>query len=123
MRSRKRFYSWGGLIGILVALVASLWFANETNSGKFFDRLPHIFDFFFDFIPRDWMEPVRALFDLRSPYFDGSLKYDYHEGRVYMTESFYIPEYIYKMVETLNIALLSTLIGFTFGFLLCFLAA
>ncbi|MEO0497446.1 MAG: phosphonate ABC transporter, permease protein PhnE, partial [Pseudomonadota bacterium] len=31
--------------------------------------------------------------------------------------------YFYKMIETLNIAVLSTAIGFTFGFLLCFLAA
>ena len=34
-----------------------------------------------------------------------------------------MPEYFYKMLETLNIALVSTLIGFTFGFLLCFFAA
>ena len=42
---------------------------------------------------------------------------------MYLTGSFYIPEYFYKMLETLNIALVSTLIGFTFGFLLCFFAA
>lgn len=123
MHSRKRLYTWGGVIAMVVAMGASLWFANETNSGKFFDRLPHVFDFFFDFIPRDWMEPFRALFDLPSPYDDGSLKYNYDDGRIYLTDSFYVPQYFYKMAETLNIALLSTLIGFTFGFLLCFLAA
>jgi hypothetical protein len=42
---------------------------------------------------------------------------------VYITESLYVPEYFYKMLETLNIALLATLIGFTFGFMLCFVAA
>jgi phosphonate transport system permease protein len=36
---------------------------------------------------------------------------------------FYIPEYFYRMLETLNIALFSTLVGLTFGFLFCFLAA
>lgn len=123
MRTRKRLYTWGGLIGIVVALAASLWFANETNAGKFFDRLPHIFDFLGDLIPKDWFEPFRAFLDLSSPYDDGSLKYNYPEGRVYLTESLYLPEYISKMIETLNIALLSTLIGFTFGFMLCFLAA
>ena len=123
MRSRKRLYTWGGTGAIVIALMASLWFANETNSGKFFERLPYIFDFFIDLKPRDWVEPFRALFDLASPYDDGSLKFNYPVDRVYFTETLYVPEYFYKMAETLNIALLSTLIGFTFGFALCFLAA
>ncbi len=123
MRNRKRLYTWGGLAGIIVALAASLWFANETNSGKFFERLPYIFDFFIDLTPRDWLEPFRALLDLPSPYEDGSLKFNYPEGRIVLFGGLYIPEYIHKMVETLNIALLSTLIGLTFGFALCFLAA
>ena len=123
LTGRRRLYTWGGLVVVLVALSASLWFANETNAGKFFDRLPYFFDFFIDLAPRDAFEPVRALFDLPSPYDDGSFKYNYPEGRVVLTDWFYIPEYFYKMLETLNIALLSTLIGLTFGFLLSFLAA
>lgn len=123
LTSRRRLYTAGGVIALLLTLGASLWFANETNAGKFFDRLPHFFDFVGDLAPRDAVEPVRALFDLPSPYDDGSLKYNYPEGRVYLGESLYVPEYFYKMLETLNIAVLSTLIGFTWGFLLCFLAA
>jgi phosphonate transport system permease protein len=123
LAARRRLYSVGGLALLLAALAGSLWFANETNAGKFFDRLPYLFDFFIDMKPRDWLEPLRALFDLPSPYFDGSLKFDYPEGRVYLTQSIYLPEYFYRMLETLNIALFSTLVGFTFGFLLCFLAA
>lgn len=123
MVRQRRFYTFGGLAILLVALGGSLWFANETNSGKFVERLPFVFDFFIDLQPRDWLEPWRALFDLASPYYDGSLKYDYDVGRVYFTESLYVPEYFYKMLETLNIALLSTLIGFTFGFVFCFFAA
>ncbi|PHP68771.1 phosphonate ABC transporter, permease protein PhnE [Zhengella mangrovi] len=123
MTSRRRLYTWGGLAVVLLALSGSLWFANETNAGKFFDRLPYFFDFFIDLAPRDALEPFRALFDLPSPYDDGSFKYNYPEGRVVLTSWLYVPEYFYKMLETLNIALLSTLIGFTFGFLLCFLAA
>lgn len=123
LRSQRRLYTMLGLGGLLVALFFSLWFANETNAGKFFDRLPYFFDFFGDLIPRDGWEVWRALFDWPSPYFDGSLQYNYPEGRVYFTENLYVPEYIHKMVETLNIAIFATAIGFTFGFMLCFLAA
>lgn len=123
LRSQKRLYTFLGLAALAVSLLLSLWFANETNSGKFLDRLPHLFDFVGDMVPRDGWEVGRALLDLPSPYFDGSLQYNYPEGRIYITQSLYIPEYFYKMVETLNIAILATLIGFIFGFLLCFLAA
>ena len=123
MQFWKRLYTWGGVLALAVILFFSLWFANETNAGKFFDRLPHFFDFVGDLIPRDWLEVPRALFDLPTPYEDGSLKFNYPDGRYYVTENFYIPEYFYKMFETLNIALLATLTGFFFGFILCFLAA
>lgn len=120
---RRRLYSAGSLILLVAALAGSLWFANETNAGKFFDRLPYLLDFFIDLKPRDWFEPARALFDLPSPYDDGSLKYDYPDGRIYLAGGFYIPEYFQRMLETLNIALFSTLVGSTFGFLFCFFAA
>jgi phosphonate transport system permease protein len=123
LNTARRLYTIAGLVLLVAALFASLWFANETNAGKFFDRLPHFFDFVGDLIPRDGWEIWRALFDLPSPYDTGSLQYNYPEGRVYVTESFYVPEYIYKMIETLNIALLATFIGFSFGFMLCFVAA
>ncbi|MEK1889207.1 MAG: phosphonate ABC transporter, permease protein PhnE [Phyllobacterium sp.] len=123
LATRRRAYSWLIGVGLLAAVVGSLWFANESNAGKFFDRLPHFFDFAGDLVPRDGWEVWRALFDLPSPYFDGSLKYDYPEGRVYLFGGVYFPEYFYKMLQTLNIAILSTLVGFIFGFLLCFLAA
>lgn len=111
-------------VGILLAAVAgSLWFANESNAGKFFDRLPYFFDFVGQLAPREPMEVVRALFDLPSPFADGSFKYNYEENRVWLTPNFYIPGYFYKMLETVNIALFSTMVGFVFGFLLCFVAA
>lgn len=123
MASRRRIYTFGGLAFMLVAMSASLWFANESNAGKFWDRLPHFFDFVDQMLPRDGWEVWRALFDLPSPHDDGSLKFNYPEGRVYLTQSVYMPEYFYKMIETINIALVSTLIGFSLGFVLCFLAA
>ncbi len=122
LRTRRNYTLLSVLI-LLVALSASLWFANETNAGKFFDRLPHLFDFFYDFIPRETMEVVRALFDLPSPYADGSFKYDYPEGRRYITDTIYMPEYMYLMLETINIAIASTLISFFIAFGACFFAA
>lgn len=123
LAAKRRLYSLFGLGLFLVVVSGSLWFANETNSGKFFDRIPYFFDFIEDLLPRDGMEVFRALFDLPSPYADGSMKYNYPEGRLYFTETLYIPEYIHKMVETVNIAILSTLIGLLIGFCLSFLAA
>ena len=123
LASRRRLYTLGGLLFMILAMSGSLWFANESNAGKFWDRLPHVFDFIDQLVPRDGWEVWRAMFDLPSPYDDGSLKYNYPEGRMYLTETLYVPEYFYKMVETLNIALVSTLVGFLFGFILCFLAA
>jgi ABC-type phosphate/phosphonate transport system permease subunit len=121
LAAKRRFYSFIGIVLFLLALGGSLWFANDTNSGKFFDRLPHVFDFVQELIPRDPWEIFRAMFDLPSPYDDGSFKYNYVEGRYYVTQNFYIPEYFYKMLETVNIAIFSTLIGMTFGFILSFL--
>ncbi|APH70528.1 phosphonate ABC transporter, permease protein PhnE [Aquibium oceanicum] len=123
LAGRRRMYTLLGFGVFVAAMTASLWFANETNAGKFFDRLPYFFDFISMLVPRDGWEVWRAMFDLPSPHFDGSLKFNYPEGRVYLTETIYLPEYFYKMIETLNIAAVSTLIGFGAGFLLCFLAA
>ena len=123
LAGQRRFYTVTSGILLLFAVSGSLWFANETNAGKFFDRLPHLFDFIGDLIPRDGWEIWRALFDLPSPYDDGSLKYNYPEGRLYLTESIYLPEYVHQMLVTLNIAIAATGIGLIFGFMLSFLAA
>ena len=123
LAARRRVYTAIGLMVFAVALTGSLWFANDSNSGKFLDRLPYLFDFIGELAPRDPWEIFRAMFDMASPYDDGSFKYNYPEGRYYVTDTFYIPEYFYKMMETVNIAIFSTLIGMVFGFGLCFLAA
>jgi len=123
LAGKRRLYTVLSIVFLAIALFGSLWFANSTNAGKFWDRLPYFFDFVGDLIPRDGFEIWRALFDLPSPYDDGSLKFDYPEGRVFLTAEFYLPEYFYKMLETVNIAIVSTLIGFGFGFIFCFLAA
>lgn len=119
----RRTYTALSLVALLVVLGGAMWFANAANSGKFFERLPYFFDFFLHFQPDDPLEIVRALFDLPSPYADGSFKYDYEVGRVYLFGDVYLPEYFYQMLVTINIAVLSTLLGFALAFPLCFLAA
>ena len=64
---RRRTYTFLGLALLAVALSGSLWFANATNAGKLFDRLPYFFDFVGDLVPRDGAEIGRAMFDLPSP--------------------------------------------------------
>ena len=119
----RRIYTLIAIAVFLVALWASLDFANAANSGKFFERLPYVFDFIRNFVPDSPMEIVRAMFDLPSPYEDGSQKYDYPVGRVMLFGDLYLPEYFYQLLVTINIAVLSTIIGASFAFALCFLAA
>jgi phosphonate transport system permease protein len=123
LAARRRAYSLIGIGALLAALVSSLWYANEANAGKFVERLPHLFDFVSWLIPDDWNDVWRAFLDLPSPNADGTEAMAFEAGRVYVTERVYVPEYLYKMVETLNIAILATLIGFVLGFALSFLAA
>ncbi|MBF0678690.1 MAG: phosphonate ABC transporter, permease protein PhnE [Devosia sp.] len=118
----RRVYSVLIVAGVVIALAMAMNYANAANSGKFFERLPYMFDFIKNFVPRDPLEIFRAMFDLESPYFDGSAKYDYTSSRVYLTDSFYIPHFIYQLVVTVNIAVVSTLIGGGIAFFLCFAA-
>ena len=119
----RRVYSVITVVGVLVALALAMNYANAANSGKFFDRLPYMFDFIKNFVPRDPFEIFRAMFGLESPYFDGSAKYDYTAGRVYLTDGFYLPNVIYQLIVTVNIAIVSTIIGGAAAFCLCFVAA
>lgn len=121
---QRRTYSFFTAAMVLVVLIGAFWFANETNSGKFLERLPYLFDFAKSFTPDDPTEIGRAMFDLPSPYADGSQKYDYEDGRVYLFGSdFYLPEYFFQMIVTLNVALISTILGGTLAFAICFFAA
>jgi phosphonate transport system permease protein len=121
--ARRRVYTGIAIVVFLIVLGASLNFANEANSGKFFERLPYLFDFITHFVPDSPMEIFRAMFDLPSPYADGSQKYDYTSQRHYIADGFYIPHFIYQLIITINIALVSTIVGATLAFLLCFFAS
>lgn len=120
---QRRLATALGLAALITFVALSLWFANEANAGKFFDRLPYFFDFAKELVPNDGWEILRALFDRPSPYDDGSLKFNYPEGRYYLSADFYIPEYFEQMAITLNVALFSTLLGAMFGLVLSFFAA
>ncbi|OAM77192.1 phosphonate ABC transporter, permease protein PhnE [Devosia elaeis] len=119
----RRLYSTLIVLGVLATLGAAMAYANAANSGKFFERLPFMFDFIKNFVPRDPLEIFRAMFDLESPYFDGSAKYNYTANRIWLTDTFYIPYFLYQLMVTVNIAIVSTLIGGALGFCLCFFAA
>ena len=119
----RRIYSIIGVALVVLALGLAMNFANAANSGKFIDRLPYMFDFLKSFVPEDPFEIVRAMFDLDSPYFDGSQKFDYTSERHYLTDTLYIPHFIYQLIITVNIAIVSTIIGGGLAFCLCFFAA
>ncbi|KRA55873.1 phosphonate ABC transporter, permease protein PhnE [Devosia sp. Root635] len=119
----RRVYSVIGVALVVVALLAAMNYANAANSGKFFDRIPYLFDFLKNFVPNDPLEIFRAMFDIESPYYDGSLKFDYTSDRHYLTESLYIPNFVYQLIITVNIAVVSTIIGGSLAFCLCFFAA
>jgi len=120
---QRRLYTIIALVVFAIVLGLSLNYANASNAGKFFDRLPYFFDFIKSFVPNDPLEIFRAMFDQPSPYADGSMKYDFTSQRHYLTETLYIPHFIYELIITLNIAIVSTIIGAGLAFLLCWFAA
>ena len=120
---QRRIYTVIGVVLLLAALWGSVWFADSSNAGHFFDRLPHLFDFVSWLIPSDWNDVWRALFDLKSPHDNGTEEFNFPLGRVYVWGDFYIPEYFQLMIITVNVALVSTIIGFIGAILFCFIAA
>jgi phosphonate transport system permease protein len=123
MVAKRRLYTLIGLAILLFAAVSSAQYADEANAGHFFERLPHLFDFLSWLIPKDWADVWRALFDIASPNHTGGEEYNFADGRVYVWGSFYVPEYFELMITTINIAIVSTIIGFVFAVPLAFLAA
>ncbi|WP_117192949.1 phosphonate ABC transporter, permease protein PhnE [Rhizobium terrae] len=119
----RRIYTVVSIVVFVIVLALSLDFANDANSGKFFERLPYFFDFIKSFVPDSPLEIFRAMFDLPSPYSDGSIKYDYTSDRIWITDSFYIPNFFYQLLITINIAILSTILGASGAFFLCFFAS
>ncbi|MEZ2130167.1 MULTISPECIES: phosphonate ABC transporter, permease protein PhnE [unclassified Sinorhizobium] len=120
---RRRLYTGFGLLVLLIAFVSSVRFADESNAGHFFDRLPHLFDFLSWLIPKDWNDVWRALFDIASPNDKGGEEFNFAKGRVYVWGDYYIPEYFELMIITINVAIVSTIIAFIFAVPLSFLAA
>src|SRR3546814_11118838 len=86
----RRIYTAIAIVVFLVALAASLNFANDANSGKFFERIPYLFDFLTNFVPDSPLEIFRTMLDLPSPYADGPLKSDITTDRVHLPTSHHI---------------------------------
>jgi phosphonate transport system permease protein len=123
LAAQRRLYSIIGLVLLVAALCGSLWFADDSNAGHFFDRLPHLLDFLGWLIPSDWADVWRALFDIASPHDNGTEQFNFALGRIYVWGDFYIPEYFQLMLITINVALVATLFGFVIAVPLSFLAA
>lgn len=123
MVAKRRLYTLIGLAILLFAFVSSVRFADESNAGHFFERLPHLFDFLSWLIPKEWTDVWRALFDIASPNDKGGEEYNFAKGRVYFWGDFYVPEYFELMITTINIAIVSTIVGFVFAVPLSFLVA
>ncbi|MGO6995806.1 phosphonate ABC transporter, permease protein PhnE [Rhizobium leguminosarum] len=123
MIAKRRFYTVLGLVILIAAFVSSVRFADESNAGHFFDRLPHLFDFLSWLIPKDWHDVWRALFDIASVNDKGGEEFNFDRGRVYVWGAFYIPEYFELMIVTINVALISTIVAFVFAVPLSFFAA
>lgn len=119
----RRIYTVLGLALLVLAFCGSVWFADDSNAGHFFDRLPHLFDFLSWLIPKDWNDVWRALLDLSSPNAVSGEEFNFPNGRVALFGDVYIPEYFYLMATTINVALVATLIGFVFAVPMSFVAA
>ena len=123
LAAQRRLYSFFGLALVFGGLAASLWFADDANAGHFFERLPHLFDFLSWLVPDDWNDVWRALFDIDSPNVVPGQEFDFPLGRVPIFAGLYLPEYFQLMLVTINVALVSTLVGFLVAVPLSFVAA
>lgn len=123
LAAQRQLYTVIGLALLLAAVGWSLWFADDSNAGHFFDRLPHLLDFLSWLIPKDWNDVWRALFDAASPNAKPGEEFNFPLGRVYMWGDFYFPEYMYLMLTTINVALVATLVAFVCAVPLSFVAS
>jgi phosphonate transport system permease protein len=123
LSGQRTFYTVLGIGLIFLGFCGAVWFADESNAGHFFERLPHLFDFLSWLIPKDWADVPRALFDLPSPNAVPGEEFNFPLGQVAIGAGFYIPEYFWLMLVTINIAIVSTVIAFIIAVPISFLAA
>jgi phosphonate transport system permease protein len=123
LAGQRRLYSILGFGAVAFALTWSFWFADQSNAGHFADRWPHLLDFLSWLTPHDWTDVWRALFDIASPNDNGTQEFNFPLGRVAGWGVLYLPEYFHLMLTTINVAMVSTIVGFLGGISLCFLAA
>jgi phosphonate transport system permease protein len=123
LSAQRSFYTVLGVGLIVLGFCGAVWFADDSNAGHFFERLPHLFDFLSWLIPKDWSDVWRALFDLPSPNEVPGEEFNFPLGRVAVWGDFYIPEYFWLMLVTINIAVVSTVVAFIVAVPVSFLAA
>lgn len=120
---QRRLYSVIIVVGLAAALAGALDYANDANAGSFLDRLPHFFDFLSWLVPDDWNDVWRALLSLPTPHDNGTEATDYASGRIDLFAGLFVPNYFNLMFVTLNVAIVSTIVGVIGGTALAFLAA
>ena len=97
LNRQRQIYSWFGLGIVVLLLAGGFAVAEEANSGSFLDGIGHILDFPIDILSES-LEAGWGWFGL-------------------------LVAYLPYLVETINIAVISTLIGFVGGTALSFLAS
>ncbi len=105
---RRRVYTGLLLVLLVLLLVGGVRVAEEANSGSLMSGLPRIFD-----------------------YPSGIISQAYAKGWAFWAISFTVQHaengithtYIYYLIETINMAIVATLIGFTLGGLISIIAA
>ena len=123
LSGQRTFYTVLGIGLIFLGFCGAVWFADDSNAGHFFERLPHLLDFLSWLVPKDWNDVWRALFDLPSPNVVSGEEFNFPLGQVAVGAGFYIPEYFWLMLVTINIAIVSTVIAFILAVPISFLAA
>lgn len=104
---RRRLYSFIILLLAAWALFAGLWTVDQSNAGQFSERYTNFFDY-----PREIIAESAEL------------------GWGWFAVPFTTPEhpalrvpYIWLLIETINMAIISTLLGFMLAFLVTFFAS
>ena len=105
---RRRVYTGLLLVLLVLLLIGGVRVADEANSGSLMAGLPRVFDYPFDILSQAYAKGWE--------FWTIPFTVQHVENGVKHT-------YLYFLIETVNMAIVSTLIGFTLGGLISIIAA
>lgn len=105
---RRRIYTGLVLILLVVLLIGGVRIAEDANSGSLLSGLPKIFDYPYDILSQ--------AYDKGWSFFTIPFVVQHPENGIQHT-------YMYYLIETINMAIVSTLIGFALGAVASILAS